>query len=118
MEVQEQEKPISNKQYKGIAIELKHPKGSGEVTAEQTQWLDHFRNQGWLVILSNNIFEIVIKLHDYFKSDLPLLEDVKPKPKRQYIKKPKQTTTTIVTDEIEIKLRDHDRTIMMKLLHE
>jgi prophage antirepressor-like protein len=53
-------------EYKGLCIELKNPRGTGDVKPEQLKWLTDMHLNGHKVILSNDYDEIVREICDYF----------------------------------------------------
>lgn len=56
-----------HKHYTGFVIELKTPKGTGELSEHQTAMLEEYKNNGYKVLVSNDYDEIVIELYNYFQ---------------------------------------------------
>ena len=50
--------------YSGMVIEMKRRQG-GRLTAEQRQWLDYFRSEGWLTLVANGADEAIKKLEEW-----------------------------------------------------
>ena len=56
-----------HKQYRGLAIELKTPKGNGRLSDNQQDYLANLQIAGWKTIISNDYDEIVTELIKYFE---------------------------------------------------
>ena len=56
-----------HKQYAGLALELKTPKGDGRLSEKQREFLDNLQEAGWKTIVSNDYDEIVTELMKYFE---------------------------------------------------
>ena len=52
---------------RGLAIEFKTPKGTGEVSIEQLRFLARLRKQGWLASVCQNYNVAVYIIDTYFK---------------------------------------------------
>ena len=59
--------PYVTARYNGIAIELKHPGGRGELAEAQAHQLAYYRDQKYLVIVSNSYDHIIEQILDFFK---------------------------------------------------
>jgi prophage antirepressor-like protein len=57
----------SHKTYRGFAIELKTPKGNGQMSENQQQYMDMLHQNGFKTLVSNNYDEIVVELTKYFQ---------------------------------------------------
>ncbi|CAB3977549.1 phage repressor [Paramuricea clavata] len=55
--------------YNGFAIELKTPKGTGEIRDNQVVWLKSLRKQGHRTLISNEYTDIVLGIDEYFRVD-------------------------------------------------
>ena len=55
----------AHKDYNGLCIELKTPKGTGEVSEAQNESLQRYEKQGYLTLISNDYDEIVHALKEY-----------------------------------------------------
>ena len=55
--------------YVGFAIELKTPKGNGEIRSNQVTWLKVLREQGHRTLISNDYTDIVLRIDEYFRVD-------------------------------------------------
>ena len=55
----------AHKYYNGLCIELKTPKGTGEVSEAQNESLQRYEKQGYLTLISNDYDEIVHALKEY-----------------------------------------------------
>ena len=53
-------------QYNGFAIELKTPKGDGQLSNKQTDYLEQLENLRYKTLVSNNYDVIVIELTKYY----------------------------------------------------
>ena len=53
-------------QYNGFAIELKTPKGDGQLSKKQTDYLEQLENLRYKTLVSNNYDVIVIELTKYY----------------------------------------------------
>ena len=51
--------------YNGFAIELKTPKGTGEIRSNQVTWLKLLRERGYSTMISNDYTDIVLRTDDY-----------------------------------------------------
>ena len=56
----------SHKQYTGLAIELKAPKGDGRLSNNQQEFLENLQKAGWKTLMSNDYDEIVMEIMKYF----------------------------------------------------
>ena len=56
--------------YNGFAIELKTPKGTGEIRSNQVTWLKLLRERGHRTMISNDYTDIVLRIDEYFRVDL------------------------------------------------
>jgi prophage antirepressor-like protein len=56
--------------YTGFAIELKTPKGTGEIRNNQVVWLKILNEQGRRTMISNDYTDLVLKIDEYFRVDL------------------------------------------------
>ena len=56
----------SNMQYNGLAIELKHPAGSGDLQDNQLQWLERQHLNKYKVVVSNDYDMLVKIIDEYF----------------------------------------------------
>ena len=54
--------------YNGFALELKTPKETEEVSAEQHAQLRRYRDKGYYCLVSNDLFEIIHALQKYHKA--------------------------------------------------
>ena len=55
--------------YNGFAIELKTPKGTGDIRDNQVVWLKLLREQGHRTLISNDYTDIVLQIDEYFRVD-------------------------------------------------
>ena len=53
--------------YNGFAIELKTPKGTGEIRSNQVTWLKLLRERGHRTMISNDYTDIVLRIDEYFR---------------------------------------------------
>jgi len=53
-------------QYKGFAIELKTPKGDGEVSARQKDYLERLRDLNYKTLISNDYDVVAIELSKFY----------------------------------------------------
>jgi prophage antirepressor-like protein len=62
---------IANKMngYTGFVIELKTPKGTGEIRDNQVGWLKRLNQQGYKTMFSNDYTDLVLKIDEYFRVD-------------------------------------------------
>ncbi|CAB3987379.1 VRR-NUC domain-containing [Paramuricea clavata] len=65
--------------FNGFAIELKTPKGTGEVKDNQVAWIRELGKNGYRTLISNNYTEIVLDIEEYFRVDniKKLLKEIK-----------------------------------------
>lgn len=56
-----------HKHYRGLAIELKTPKGNGTVSEHQTKMLKKFKDNGFKTLLTNDYDECIITVIEYMK---------------------------------------------------
>jgi prophage antirepressor-like protein len=56
--------------YNGFAIELKTPKGTGEIRSNQVTWLKLLRERGYRTMISNDYTDIVLRIDEYFRVDM------------------------------------------------
>jgi hypothetical protein len=56
--------------YNGFAIELKTPKGTGEIRSNQMVWLKLLRERGHRTMISNDYTDIVLRIDEYFRVDM------------------------------------------------
>jgi hypothetical protein len=56
----------SNMHYNGLAIELKHPAGSGELQDNQVLWLERQHLNKYKVVVSNDYDMLVKIIDEYF----------------------------------------------------
>jgi prophage antirepressor-like protein len=56
--------------YNGFAIELKTPKGNGEISSNQVTWLKLLRKRGYSTMISNDYTDIVLRIDEYFRVDI------------------------------------------------
>lgn len=54
--------------YRGLVIEFKTPKGTGDIRVEQMEVLKQFKSMGWKVLISNDYDEILRKLFKYIEA--------------------------------------------------
>jgi prophage antirepressor-like protein len=57
----------NHKTYRGFAIELKTPKGNGQMSENQQLYMDMLHQNGFKTLVSNNYDEIVVELTKYFQ---------------------------------------------------
>ena len=55
----------AHREYRGLCIELKSPKGFGELMPHQREWLSGMNDDGYKILVSNDMFEIVEFLFQY-----------------------------------------------------
>jgi hypothetical protein len=55
--------------YTGFAIELKTPKGTGEIRNNQVTWLKLLHERGHRTLISNDYTDIVLQIDEYFRID-------------------------------------------------
>ena len=55
----------AHREYRGLCIELKTPKGFGELMPHQHDWLSGMNHDGYKILVSNDMFEIVELLFQY-----------------------------------------------------
>jgi hypothetical protein len=55
--------------HTGFAIELKTPKGTGEIRDNQVAWLKLLGEQGYRILISNDYTDIVLQIAEYFRVD-------------------------------------------------
>ena len=55
--------------YNGFAIELKIPKGTGEIRDKQVAWLKSLSEQRYRTLISNDYTDIVLQIAEYFRVD-------------------------------------------------
>ena len=55
--------------YNGFAIELKTPKGTGEIRDNQVAWLKSLSEQRYRILISNDYTDIVLQIAEYFRVD-------------------------------------------------
>ncbi|CAB4014917.1 anti-repressor [Paramuricea clavata] len=65
--------------FNGFAIELKTPKGTGEVRDNQVAWIRELGKNGYRTLISNDYTKIVLDIEEYFRVDKikKLLEEIK-----------------------------------------
>jgi hypothetical protein len=56
--------------YNGFAIELKTPKGTGEIRSNQVTWLKLLRERGHRTMISNDYTDIVLRIDEYCRVDM------------------------------------------------
>jgi hypothetical protein len=56
-----------HKHYTGFAIEFKSPKGTGNISSQQTKMLNQYENNGFKTLISNDYDQIIEELIHYFK---------------------------------------------------
>ena len=56
--------------YTGFAIELRTPKGTGEIRENQVGWLGRLTRLGYKTMFSNDYTDLVLKIDEYFRVDL------------------------------------------------
>jgi hypothetical protein len=57
----------NHRQYNGLALELKTPKGHGRLSDKQQEFLENLQKAGWKTLVSNDYDEIVTELIKYFE---------------------------------------------------
>ena len=57
----------NHKTYRGFAIELKTPKGNGQLTENQQLYMDTLKQNGFKTLVTNDYDEIVVELTRYFQ---------------------------------------------------
>ena len=55
--------------YNGFSIELKTPKGTGEIRDNQVAWLKSLSEQRYRTLISNDYTDIVLQIAEYFRVD-------------------------------------------------
>ncbi|CAB3977085.1 Hypothetical predicted protein [Paramuricea clavata] len=65
--------------FNGFAIELKTPKGTGEVRNNQVAWISELGKIGFQTLISNDYTRIVLDIDEYFRVDKTkkLLKEIK-----------------------------------------
>lgn len=64
--------PSADGRYKGMALELKRPDGSGKISKEQISWLDRLEIEcGYFCLASNDLVLIIEVLTKYIHGILP-----------------------------------------------
>ena len=64
--------PSADGKYKGMALELKRPIGSAEISKEQVSWLDRLEIEcGYFCLASNDLILIIEVLVKYIHGVLP-----------------------------------------------
>ena len=64
--------PSADGKYKGMALELKRPIGSAEISKEQVSWLDRLEIEcGYFCLASNDLILIIEILVKYIHGILP-----------------------------------------------
>ncbi len=64
--------PSADGKYKGMALELKRPDGSGKICKEQISWLDRLEIEcGYFCLASNDLVLIIEVLTKYIHGILP-----------------------------------------------
>ncbi|CAB4000204.1 VRR-NUC domain-containing [Paramuricea clavata] len=65
--------------FNGFAIELKTPKGTGEVKDNQVAWIRELGKNGFRTLISNDYTKIVLDIEEYFRVDKTrkLLDEIK-----------------------------------------
>jgi hypothetical protein len=53
----------TNKQYNGMAIELKAKKN--KATPEQLEWIEQLTKRGWYCIVSNDLDQVIKEIDNY-----------------------------------------------------
>ena len=53
-------------QHKGLAIELKTPKGNGIISDNQLNYLEQLKISGFKIIISNDYDDLIVQLIEYF----------------------------------------------------
>ena len=56
--------------YNGFSIELKTPKGTGEIRSNQVTWLKLLCERGYRTMISNDYTDIVLRIDEYFRVDM------------------------------------------------
>jgi hypothetical protein len=59
--------PMRSGRYAGFALELKTPRGTGQLSHKQTFWLAQLDKFGWKTLVSNNLLEIIGELERYLR---------------------------------------------------
>jgi prophage antirepressor-like protein len=57
----------NHKTYRGFAIELKTPKGNGQMSEKQQLYMDMLHQNGFKTLVSNDYDEVVVELTKYFQ---------------------------------------------------
>ena len=57
----------NHKTYRGFAIELKTPKGNGQMSENQQLYMDMLHQNGFKTLVSNDYDEVVVELTKYFQ---------------------------------------------------
>ena len=55
-----------HKNFNGFALELKHPGGTGRLSANQHTFLSNLQQQNWKVLVSDSYDDILMELIEYF----------------------------------------------------
>ena len=55
----------NHKTYRGFAIELKTPKGNGQMSENQQMYMDTLRHNGFKTLVSNDYDQVVVELTKY-----------------------------------------------------
>ena len=64
--------PSADGKYKGLALELKRPNGSGTISKKQVSWLDRLENEcNYFCLASNDLVLIIEILVKYIHGVLP-----------------------------------------------
>jgi len=64
--------PSGDGKYKGLALEIKRPQGSGTISKEQVSWLDRLEIEcGYFCLASNDLVLIIEILVKYIHGILP-----------------------------------------------
>jgi len=64
--------PSADGKYKGLALELKRPDGTGSISKEQVSWLDRLEIEcGYFCLASNDLVLIIEVLTKYIHGILP-----------------------------------------------
>ena len=64
--------PSADGKYKGLALELKRPDGTGKISKEQVSWLDRLEIEcGYFCLSSNDLVLIIEVLVKYTNGILP-----------------------------------------------
>ena len=64
--------PSADGKYKGLALEIKRPDGTGKLSKEQVSWLDRLEIEcGYFCVASNDLVLIIEVLTKYIHGILP-----------------------------------------------